>query len=136
MPSTMISRPGSLRPWAKVSGDSAGLTDSTDAGAKGAFGAGNRCFERPFVQERRSQTNMAVAAFNRNVSWVDLTVPHQGVCQTNRRRDLVDERQLGRPDQGGIALDSRLAFADGIQRGRNERQYTVRETIEIGIADD
>src|SRR5690348_108197 len=96
MPSTIISRPGSLaRPFsADSSADVDRLTDSDNVGAKGAFRAPRRRLERPRVQDARSQNNMAVAAFKRDFLRIDATVPHQRIRQGHTRRDLLDHWQI------------------------------------------
>src|SRR5262249_32116877 len=98
MPSTMISLPG--RPFgpASTSGDGSGATES-EMDAEGALSPLRMCLDWPRIHDRRSQDNMAVAAFKGSRLRFTATVPHQGIGQRDACRDLFDDLLVGGTQQ-------------------------------------
>src|SRR6266480_1999461 len=125
MPSTMINRPGSLFSSTSTSSGIDRVAESGNTDAKGALSTSRWRLERPRVNDRRSQYNMAVAAFKRDCLRIGATVPHQSVGQRDTGSNLLDNRQVCRAEQRRIALDAGFTFADRIDGRGNQSERAM-----------
>src|SRR5258708_5980650 len=109
IPSTMISRPGSPSAGRGTSGATRNRPNF-EAETERSLGAASRRLERPRVHHWRNQCDAAVAPFKGSRIEVGATVPHHGIRETNRGRDLLHNWLVGNAKQWGKTFHAGLTL--------------------------